>query len=154
MGNIEYIPKFLSYFIFFSRCARYADIKVVRAGCRPYYIAQSSSGGFGLQPGSNNTSIGAILGKLCDREDIGFAKRPACAGLGRFEQHRPVGLHRSIGRQDQSSDPATIVTNESRYDRSSDRLSTYLTLLTNFFGVLNTRCKRHESLDMLHNYAI
>ena len=81
MADILYIPKFLSYFIFFSRCARYADIKVVRAGCRPYYIAQSSSGGFGLQPGSNNTSIGAILGKLCDREDIGFAKRPACADL-------------------------------------------------------------------------
>jgi hypothetical protein len=78
---VSYILEFLSSFIVFSRYAKHADSKGVRAGCRPYYIAQSSSGGFGLQPGPNNTSIGAILGKLCDREDIGFAKRPACADL-------------------------------------------------------------------------
>jgi hypothetical protein len=95
MGNIEYIPKFLSYFIVFSRHARYANSKVVRAGCRPYYIAQSSSGGFGLQPGSNNTSIGTILGKLCDREDIGFAKRPAC---------RTASIYRSTRSEQRPSD--------------------------------------------------
>ena len=36
-----------------------------------------------LQPGSNNASIGSILGKLCDREDIGFGvPRDRLCGLG------------------------------------------------------------------------
>jgi hypothetical protein len=41
---------------------------------------QFSSVGSRLQPQSNNSSIGAILGKLCDWEDIeetADAKRPA-----------------------------------------------------------------------------
>jgi hypothetical protein len=37
-----------------------------------------------LQSESNNTSIGAILGKLCDGEDIEFAKKPAREGKRAF----------------------------------------------------------------------
>ena len=54
-----------------------------------------------LQPESNSTSIGAILGKLCDREDIGFggAKKPACADLVVFSTTaRPACIDHSVDK--------------------------------------------------------
>jgi hypothetical protein len=56
--------------------------------------SQISSTGSRLQPESNSTSIGAPLGKLCDREntEFGDAKKPACADLVVFDKIRATAL--------------------------------------------------------------